>query len=253
MCDFVEPTRYEDFYGQRLNAWLMSEKLHGIWARWDGKQLLSRTGKRFNAPESFTDGLPIFPVDGELFAGYGAANFQKLCGLVRSKKPDWRGISFNLFDSTIAGSYTERYAALKGLVLPEHVKLIEQLQIVSDENRQAFLKSVLDKGGEGLVLRSPTAKYIEGLTNLVKKDKPMRSMEAICIAVNEGVGKLKGFIGSLTCQTESGVIFKVPNLPKTLLDQDRLFIGKNITVDFFGFTDINCPYQPQFAGVRDYE
>lgn len=253
MDDFIEPTRYEDFYGQKLNSWFMSEKLHGIWARWTGEFLVSRNGKRFNAPKSFIEGLPSFQVEGELFLGYGPENFQRLCGLVKCKNnPDWSGITFNLFDSTIEGIYAERYGILKGLQLPDHVKVIEQFEISSDENRKAFLNAVMAKGGEGLVLRNPAARYIPGITNQVKKDKPLQHTEVVCLGVKEGKGKLEGFIGSLACEF-NGVVFGVPNLPHVLLSNAKEFIGKRITVSFFGFTERGALYQPDFVGVRDYE
>jgi DNA ligase 1 len=45
----------------------MSEKLDGVRAFWDGKQFLSRLGNRYHAPAWFTEGLPLEPLDGELW------------------------------------------------------------------------------------------------------------------------------------------------------------------------------------------
>lgn len=47
-------------------GWLMSEKLDGVRAYWDGKQFLSRQGNLYLAPEWFVAGLPDVPLDGEL-------------------------------------------------------------------------------------------------------------------------------------------------------------------------------------------
>jgi DNA ligase-1 len=47
----------------------MSEKLDGVRAFYDGKQFLSRQGNRFHAPTWFTKGLPLEPLDGELWIG----------------------------------------------------------------------------------------------------------------------------------------------------------------------------------------
>src|SRR6185503_14134833 len=48
-------------------GWWMSEKLDGVRAYWDGKQMLSRQGNKLHAPDWFIDKLPDHPLDGELF------------------------------------------------------------------------------------------------------------------------------------------------------------------------------------------
>src|SRR5580658_9321513 len=50
-----------------LTGWLMSEKLDGVRAYWDGKQFLSRQGNLYRAPDWFIEGLPSVPLDGELW------------------------------------------------------------------------------------------------------------------------------------------------------------------------------------------
>src|SRR5690606_1286923 len=49
----------------------VSEKLDGVRAYWDGQQLISRQGNRFNAPPWFTANFPDTPLDGELWGGRG--------------------------------------------------------------------------------------------------------------------------------------------------------------------------------------
>ena len=55
--------------GIDLSQYWVSEKLDGIRARWDGKQLLSRGGNVFAAPEWFTKDFPTVSLDGELWMG----------------------------------------------------------------------------------------------------------------------------------------------------------------------------------------
>jgi DNA ligase-1 len=62
-------------------GWWMSEKLDGVRAYWDGKQLLSRLGNVLHAPDYFTKGLPAHPLDGELFLA--RKSFQKTVAIVR--------------------------------------------------------------------------------------------------------------------------------------------------------------------------
>jgi len=71
-----------------VTGWLLSEKLDGVRAYWDGKQLLSRNGNRFMAPEWFTKKLPPFELDGELWVGRD--RFQETVSIVRRQTPDMR-------------------------------------------------------------------------------------------------------------------------------------------------------------------
>jgi len=49
----------------------VSEKFDGVRARWDGKQLISRGGNVFVAPDWFVRNFPDKPLDGELWMGRG--------------------------------------------------------------------------------------------------------------------------------------------------------------------------------------
>src|SRR6516162_1055509 len=71
-------------------GWLLSEKLDGVRAYWDGKQFLSRLGNLYHAPDWFLAGLPSEPLDGELWLGRKA--FQRTVSTVRrqDKSDHWR-------------------------------------------------------------------------------------------------------------------------------------------------------------------
>src|SRR5437773_1131861 len=62
-------------------GWLLSEKLDGVRAYWDGDRLWSRLGNPFHAPAWFLDGLPALPLDGELWLG--RKKFQRTVSIVR--------------------------------------------------------------------------------------------------------------------------------------------------------------------------
>jgi DNA ligase-1 len=73
-----------------LAGWWMSEKLDGVRAFWDGKQLLSRLGNVLHAPDWFLEGLPQAPLDGELWLA--RKSFQRTVSIVRrqDKSEHWR-------------------------------------------------------------------------------------------------------------------------------------------------------------------
>ncbi len=54
-----------------VSRYLVSEKLDGVRARWDGRHLWSRAGHRIRTPDGFTDGWPAQALDGELWMGRG--------------------------------------------------------------------------------------------------------------------------------------------------------------------------------------
>jgi DNA ligase 1 len=66
--------------------YLISEKLDGVRAHWDGTMLRFRSGNRVNAPAWFIAKLPQQSLDGELWLGRG--RFEQLSGLVRTEQPD---------------------------------------------------------------------------------------------------------------------------------------------------------------------
>src|SRR5512145_1134011 len=64
-----------------VTRYLVSEKLDGVRAIWDGERLRFRSGRDIKAPAWFIAGLPKTPLDGELWLGRG--RFEALSGIVR--------------------------------------------------------------------------------------------------------------------------------------------------------------------------
>ena len=54
-----------------VSRYLVSEKLDGVRAVWDGEVLRFRSGRTINAPAWFVAALPKQPLDGELWIGRG--------------------------------------------------------------------------------------------------------------------------------------------------------------------------------------
>ncbi|MDQ7060747.1 MAG: hypothetical protein Q9M43_06275 [Sulfurimonas sp.] len=81
-----------------VSTWYMSEKLDGVRAYWDGKQLISRGGKVFNAPVFFTKDFPSYKLDGELWTSRG--DFSGLVSIVKKKEAHdgWKNITYNIFE-----------------------------------------------------------------------------------------------------------------------------------------------------------
>src|SRR5206468_9794585 len=101
------------------SGWLMSEKLDGVRAYWDGagRRFLSRQGNLFHAPEWFVEGLPEVALDGELWID--RKKFQRTVSIVRRQdKTDlWREVRYLMFDAPQAGeAFEKRLKTIEKLV-----------------------------------------------------------------------------------------------------------------------------------------
>ena len=99
---------------QNIQGWVMSEKLDGIRAYWDGDNLYTRQGNIINAPVWFTRDFPKFELDGELWMGRGV--FAETLAVVKDKIPskDWQKISYQVFEvPNQKGSFLARLKVLE--------------------------------------------------------------------------------------------------------------------------------------------
>ena len=127
---------------ENIKGGSMSEKLDGIRGYWDGQRLLSREGNVIHAPSWFTDNLPPFELDGELWAGRG--NFETVQSTVLDETPSsgWRNISYNIFEVPHApGNFPTRLTRAKKWFKEHeanHVHIIPQVACTGHEHVQRF-------------------------------------------------------------------------------------------------------------------
>ena len=169
--------------GQRIAGWLVQEKFNGLRCLWTGTQLVSRNGERFNAPAWFTAGLPSVPLDGELYAGHRSLGriSNTLARHKSGKDEDWKRVWFMVFDAPAAsGGYLERMSSFKlpslqlGRAVPVPEFRREPWSTRGPEGLAELrrdLKHLHKSGGEGFILRDPSAPYVAGRTATVLKFK----------------------------------------------------------------------------------
>ena len=246
---------YEE--GIDVTAYWISEKLDGVRARWNGTQLISRGGKVFAAPDWFTQGLPSFPLDGELWTERGL--YEDVSSIVRKQQPhdDWRSVRFMIFDlPKHGGSFDERVQAMREIVRQTQspsLSMIEQWLVTNETELQQRLQAVIAQGGEGLMLHNKTAKYASGRSHDLLKLKPFADAEARVIGYKPGKGKYLGQVGSLQVQTDEGKIFFIGT---GLSDEERRHppsLNSRITFRHQGLTKNGIPRFPVFLRIRDEE
>ncbi len=239
------------YNNQNPEGWMMSEKLDGVRVIWNGNILKSRNGNTFNAPSWFTKDLPMGTMlDGELWEGRGL--FQKTAGKVRAHNGDWSSIKFMIFDSPIEGSFTDRFCRVSGLNLPSHCEIVEHIVCNSKTHLDCFEKSILEKNGEGVMLRDPNSEYEDKRSNSLLKVKRFDCSEAIITGHTKGEGKNKGQLGALICNW-MGKVFKIGAGIPDAARRNPPAIGDTVTFSFFEKTDEGVPRFPSFVEVRDYE
>ena len=162
-----------DYAGQDPVGWIVTEKFDGFFARWTGTRLLTREGANYNPPDWFVAGLPPWPIDCELFAGYGKRG--SLNGAPRWRdKMRWAGLRLIAFDApTASGGYANRHDWLCRLITESPwIRLVNRWTCTGKGDVVQALEVVLRKGGEGLVIRDPQALYTIGRVQTMLKVKP---------------------------------------------------------------------------------
>ena len=109
--------------------YLISEKLDGVRAIWDGQALRFRSGNPVHAPDWFVRGLPPTPLDGELWAGRGS--FERLSGIVRKDVPideEWRTVRYMIFELPDApGDFTTRAENIRRVTASANVPWLQAI------------------------------------------------------------------------------------------------------------------------------
>jgi len=231
-----------------------SEKLDGIRAIWDGNRLITRNGKQIKAPNWFTDGLPDYPLEGELWAGRG--NFHIVQQTVLDTMPNdtaWKKIKLMLFDVPhSAGDYKKRYFNLVHLVNSlesDHIKYIEHTPIKDEQELFGYLDTVDGAKGEGLMLRKICSRYQAGRSSDLLKLKKHQDAEAIVIGYKVGNGKYKGKMGALLVQLESGKQFYIGSGFSDEIRMNPPGVGSKITFRYNGYTNNGVPKFARY--IRD--
>jgi DNA ligase-1 len=161
----------EDWRGQDLAGWLLTEKFNGCRAYWDGKQMWTRGGIAVALPEEWALQLPAgFALDGELYHGVDGVS---RCGQALVRGRFLPGMKFVVFDAPrAAGAYAQRLAAAN--ITLRHSTLAHIVSVAKCTGNDMAVRMMLqvqERGGEGLMARHPDIAYRSGRTFLMLKLK----------------------------------------------------------------------------------
>lgn len=241
----IDPTPY-----------LISEKLDGVRAVWDGSVLRFRSGRTIAAPAWFIAKLPATPLDGELWLARGA--FDAVSAIVRKSQPvdaDWLQVQYHVFElPSAAGTFEQRYAQLQNTVASAAwgaLVAVPQFRLNDGVALQAKLKAVIQSGGEGLMLHLASAAVTSGRSHVLLKLKAALDAEATVVSHVAGKGKFAGMMGALWLQTPTGIRFKLGTGFSETQRRNPPAIGSKVTYIYRDTTPSGKPRFASFLRIAD--
>lgn len=236
--------------------YLVSEKLDGVRAYWDGAALWFRSGLPIAAPLAFTAQLPAgVPLDGELWMGRG--RFEALVAAVRRATPradEWQALRYMAFELPGApGTFEARAARLQALLGASPAAAVQALaqQRLPDAGAlRQQLNAVVQAGGEGLMLHRADAAFVAGRGPWLLKLKPQDDAEAEVIAHRPGRGRLAGRLGALRVRTADGVVFDLGSGLSDAVRADPPPVGRWVTFTHHGLTERGVPRFARYLRER---
>lgn len=288
----TKPMLATDFDESKIKfpIWAMP-KIDGV----RGLHLYSKPSFSGRSLKSFANKLvaPLFTIqgiDGELT--YGDITSSKLCSLTTSvvnTLNDTRASDLVLYafdyvtPDTEDLSYSERYAKLLGLNLPNNVSVVPYTIVNSLDELLMFETQCLSEGYEGVILRDPNGKYKNGRSTVREgtylRIKRFTQEDAIVLSITEAMENTneavvnalgrtersshqenkipKGMLGNLVCRDiKSGKEITVGPGEMTHADRTHYFnnpdliIGQTISYKSFPKGVKDKPRFPTFVNIR---
>lgn len=228
-------------------------------------------------------------VDGEIYSFVDGIEIQEIAGLMNRKSVSnqHKKLSFVIFDyydtEKPSKAFGERWKENSALTRSKIKELnIKTLRLVDDSDLfSAVCKKIIvklsqgvglvfkhaekihevscDMGFEGIMLRDADSEYILGskTINLLKFKKFDDSEFEIVDIITPETGRTKG-MALFVCKTESGLEFEADSTGKAayrkwLYENRKSLIGKQLKVQYQGFTNKGIPRFPKGLEIRDYE
>lgn len=261
-CPLVAQTKPDLLLAQEyqqsieVQHYWVSEKLDGVRAFWDGKQLISRGGNIIAAPTWFVADFPAQPLDGELW--FARNKFADILSIVSKQQPlddEWQQMRYYIFELPDApGTFTERVASMQLLVLAQnsqYLKAVKQFRLADNAALFAKLHALEQLGAEGLMLHHQDALYKTGRSSDLLKLKSYQDTEAEVIGYRPGKGKYLGKVGALIVRTPEGKEFAIGSGLTDELRASPPAIGSVVTYRYNGFTQNGIPRFARFLRQRE--
>jgi DNA ligase-1 len=272
---FFKPMLANDFndYKTKIKFPVTSQpKLDGVRAIVRENGMTSRNGKDLisaphihNALKPLFEKYPDLIFDGELYSHRSeGVDFNKIISCVRKTKPTQsdldeskKHIQYWIYDlPSQVGSFSERFTELQNLDLPDCCVIVPTHVVGDMEHLMSFYSNYMKDGYEGQMIRISDSEYENKRSKSLLKHKTFHDAEFTILGVNEGIGKLRGKVGTLMFEIEGKPFNAAVNGDHEYLE--KLFkngnlIGKQATIKYFELTTDNIPRFPKVIALRDFE
>ena len=238
-----------------------------------GKSFMSRRGKTLAVPKQVQDDLrEIFGdliVDGELYNHEYRSEFSKIISATRTVKGEAENlhlIQYHIYDIVTDASYEDRRELIKERMYGYTGSSLVRVKSFNcgelDEVERRYDK-LLEAGYEGAMIRVPNSTYqIDKRSYGLLKYKPVYSGEFKIVGIVEGRGRLKGHVGTFTCEMNDQygkrtfeTVLKgsgVTEFLKEAFTKHSLWKDKLMVVEHLGLTDAEKkPRHPRGVKIID--
>ena len=205
-------------------------------------------------------------LDGELYNHDYRNKFEELTSFIRQDNPKvgHEIVQLHLYDvmkcpemTSTDSAYSIRWNYLRKKVISvrEPIVIVKTRKCQSAEDVELFFRQDLADGYEGSMLRDPDSPYKNGRSYGLQKVKEMDDAEFKILSVKEGRGKLAGH-AIFVCELSNGDTFDCKkdgsfDYLKYIFENSEKFIGKNLTVQYQGFTKYGKPRFPVGLRLRE--
>jgi DNA ligase-1 len=198
-------------------------------------------------------------LDGELYNHDYRDKFEELTSFIKrpEPKPGHEVVQYHIYD--LAHDDVAPFSIrLKGIEdIPRRTKnpaivVVDTCEAEDEDEMNALFAEFVSQGYEGAIVRNADGLYVNKRSYDLQKVKEFDDAEFEIIRVEEGRGKMAGK-AVFICANKDGEEFKAKLVGKLddlakYVKEPKKYIGRQLTVQFQGYTNTNIPRFP--VGLR---
>ena len=201
-------------------------------------------------------------LDGELYNHAYRDKFEEITHFIRQVEPaeGCEVVQYHIFDIAADGPFSERLAWMKKNLRARKgspLVLVETKLVQDEDELMIAFEEFLEEGYEGAIVRNSNGLYVNKRSYDLQKIKEFDDAEFHIIGIEEGRRKLQGHAIFICQLPTSDGTFKVKMKGETaalkaFFDKPSLWKGKELTVQFQGYTGKNnVPRFPIGLRIRE--
>jgi ATP-dependent DNA ligase len=238
-------------------GWYLTERLGGIRCFWNGTELWSKAGNKYNPPPMFTDAFPSIPLDGVLYCGKSSQ--LKCHNIVRnagSTIQGWSKIKFMVYDAPAASylPFEERLKILRKIFSlrkkASFIGLCNYIQCKDRDHCLSELEKIENEKGEGIILKNSKSLYTKGRSVNVLEARSRFEKQAIIVGYERKEGETEGPIKSIRVRSNDGKEFLINRGLRDDMRKDPPKVGTVITYKYSGEVSAGKPKAPVFVKIN---